>query len=64
MNDLFNIKNEKTGAVTPMISDFHHSIIMKNAEKLNSAIVYTRDFSYNFFGFKVPVAIFYFKKLQ
>lgn len=36
-----------------MISDYHYSIIMKHADRLNSAIIYDRDFSYNYFGFKV-----------
>lgn len=37
---------------TPMISAFHHSIVMKNADRLNSCIIYDRDFSYNYFGIK------------
>lgn len=36
-----------------MISDYHHAIIMKNADQLNSSIIYDRDLSYNYFGFKV-----------
>jgi ribonucleoside-diphosphate reductase subunit M1 len=36
-----------------MISDYHHAIIMKNADRLNSSIIYDRDLSYNYFGFKV-----------
>jgi ribonucleoside-diphosphate reductase subunit M1 len=35
-----------------MLSDFHDNIIQKNADRLNSAIVYDRDFNYQFFGFK------------
>lgn len=35
-----------------MISEQHYKIIMKNAERLNSCIIYDRDFSYNYFGFK------------
>lgn len=35
-----------------MISDFHYEIVMKNKERLDSAIVYDRDFKYNYFGFK------------
>lgn len=35
-----------------MISDQHHKIIMENADRLNSAIIYDRDFSYNFFGIR------------
>lgn len=36
-----------------MISDYHHDLILKNADKLNSAIIYDRDFNFNYFGFKV-----------
>lgn len=54
MDSLHKIKCDKTGMSKPMISDFHHTIIMENADKLNSAIIYDRDFSYNYFGFKVP----------
>ena len=53
MDSLHKMTSDKTGKKTPMISDTHHAIIMENAEQLNSAIVYDRDFSYNYFGFKV-----------
>ncbi|XP_034254690.1 ribonucleoside-diphosphate reductase large subunit [Thrips palmi] len=52
MTDLYNITNQYSMKKSPMISDFHYDIIMKNAERLNSAIIYDRDFSYNYFGFK------------
>lgn len=52
MTDLYNIINPHTKKRTPMISDFHYDIIMKNKERLDSAIVYDRDFKYNYFGFK------------
>ena len=42
----------KTGEHAPLISDSVRDIIMKNADKLNAAIVYDRDFDYDFFGFK------------
>ena len=64
MDDLHTMINEKTGSPQPMLSDFHHGIIMKNADKLNSAIIYDRDFSYNYFGFKVSLeflSLFYYK---
>lgn len=35
-----------------MISEYMYNVVMKHADRLNSAIVYDRDFSYNFFGFK------------
>lgn len=53
VDDLYNMVAELTGERTPMISDEHYKIIMKNADKLNSSIIYDRDFSYNYFGFKV-----------
>lgn len=52
MTDLYNWVNPKTGKHSPMISKETYDIIMKHAEKLNSAIVYDRDYSYNYFGFK------------
>lgn len=52
MHDLYNIYNEATKLKSPMISDFHYEVITKNADRLNSAIIYDRDFSYNYFGFK------------
>lgn len=52
MTDLYNIVNQHTKKRTPMISEFHYDIIMKNKERLDSAIVYDRDFKYNYFGFK------------
>lgn len=47
--------NKRTKKNTPMISDFHYNVIMKNADRLNSAIIYDRDFGYNYFGFKVRI---------
>lgn len=40
------------GRPTPMIAEKYHKIIMENADRLNAAIIYDRDFSYNYFGFK------------
>jgi ribonucleoside-diphosphate reductase subunit M1 len=50
MADLFNMKTH--GRPTPMISEFHYRIIQKNAERLNSAIIYDRDFNYQYFGYR------------
>ncbi|CAH0560591.1 unnamed protein product [Brassicogethes aeneus] len=49
---LYNMVNKKTEKKTPMISDKHYKIVMDNADRLNSCIIYDRDFSYNYFGFK------------
>ncbi|KAG4070819.1 hypothetical protein HA402_011045 [Bradysia odoriphaga] len=52
IDDLYNMENAIVKRKTPMISDFHHDIIMKNADRLNSAVIYDRDFSYSYFGIK------------
>ncbi|ODM92112.1 Ribonucleoside-diphosphate reductase large subunit [Orchesella cincta] len=52
MNDLYVMVDDKSGLKVPMLSPKHHEIIQKHADRLNSAIVYDRDFSYNYFGFK------------
>eukprot|EP00795_Rhopilema_esculentum_P000810 gene810-10547_t len=52
IHDLYHYVNKETGKSCPMISDEVYDIVMKNSEKLNSAIVYDRDFQYQYFGFK------------
>ncbi|XP_050416195.1 ribonucleoside-diphosphate reductase large subunit [Patella vulgata] len=52
MDDLYRWVNPKTGKLSPMISEDIYNIMMKNADRLNSAIIYDRDFGYNYFGFK------------
>ncbi|KAK9496816.1 hypothetical protein O3M35_012969 [Rhynocoris fuscipes] len=52
IHDLYSYTRDKSGEPTPLISDTHHKIIMDNADRLNSAIIYDRDFNYNYFGFK------------
>lgn len=52
IEQLYTYVNPKTGRPCPMISQETYTHVMNNAERLNSAIIYNRDFSYNFFGFK------------
>ncbi|XP_072333631.1 ribonucleoside-diphosphate reductase large subunit isoform X2 [Scyliorhinus torazame] len=52
MEDLFNYVNPLTHNPSPMISKETLDIVLENKDRLNSAIIYDRDFSYNFFGFK------------
>lgn len=52
IDDLYNMTQMETGQRTPMISDTHYNIIMNNQDRLNSSIIYDRDFNYNYFGFK------------
>jgi ribonucleoside-diphosphate reductase subunit M1 len=41
------IVNPKNGRPAPMISKQTYDIVMANAEVLDSAIIYNRDFNYN-----------------
>lgn len=50
--DLHAYINPKNNTHSPMISDSVFKVIMDNAERLNSAIIYDRDFNFNFFGFR------------
>jgi len=52
IEDLYNMTMEKTGRPTPMISDYHRKVIQEHKDRLDSAIVYERDFQYQYFGFK------------
>lgn len=52
VEDLYNMVNERTRLRSPMISERTYKIVMDNADVFNSAIIYDRDFSYNYFGFK------------
>ncbi|PSK34659.1 ribonucleoside-diphosphate reductase large chain 1 [Candidozyma pseudohaemuli] len=49
---LWEYVNPKTDLHSPMISKETYDIICENENELNSAIVYDRDFNYNYFGFK------------
>ncbi|XP_067889090.1 ribonucleoside-diphosphate reductase large subunit isoform X1 [Heterodontus francisci] len=52
MEDLYNYVNPLSSCHSPMISKETLDIVLENKDRLNSAIIYDRDFSYNFFGFK------------
>ncbi|AWM13397.1 ribonucleoside-diphosphate reductase subunit alpha [Flavobacterium sediminis] len=52
MTDLYQYVNTRTGKEAPMISDEVYQVIMDNAERLDSTIIYNRDFNYDYFGFK------------
>jgi ribonucleoside-diphosphate reductase alpha chain len=52
MTDLYKYVNPRTGKKAPLLSDEVYKIIQKNADKLDSSIIYNRDFGYDFFGFK------------
>lgn len=44
--------NKRSGLKSPLIADDVYEIIMKNAARLDSEIIYDRDFEYDYFGFK------------
>ncbi|KAJ1958119.1 ribonucleotide-diphosphate reductase subunit rnr1 [Dipsacomyces acuminosporus] len=50
--DLHAFINPKTGKHSPMVSDALFTAVQANKEKINAALDYSRDFNYNFFGFK------------
>ena len=52
VEDLYNYINPRTGKKASMIADDVYKIIKENAEKLDSTIIYNRDFGYDYFGFK------------
>lgn len=52
MEDLYAYVNPKTGKLSPLISDTTINHVREHQEELNSAIIYDRDFNYNYFGFK------------
>ncbi|XP_074649624.1 ribonucleoside-diphosphate reductase large subunit-like [Tubulanus polymorphus] len=52
MDDLYNWVNPKTNKHSPMISKKLHDLVVANADRLNSVVIYDRDFNYNYFGFK------------
>ena len=52
ISDLYHYVNPKTRKPAGMIADYTYDIVMKHADELNSAIVYDRDFNYQYFGFK------------
>jgi ribonucleoside-diphosphate reductase alpha chain len=52
VTDLYEYVNPETGKKAPLIADDVYEIIQSNAEYLDSQLIYDRDFSYDYFGFK------------
>ena len=52
MRRLFEYIDPKTGESAGLISKKHLDIIEDNAQRLDSAIIYDRDYSFDYFGFK------------
>ena len=52
MSDLYTYVNPRNGKKSPLLADEVYDVISKNAELLDSTIIYNRDFHYDYFGFK------------
>lgn len=52
MEQLYNYVDPKTGEKAGLIGDTTIDVIRKNKDKINSAIIYDRDYSFDYFGFK------------
>ena len=55
MDDLYNYINPTTNKHSPLISAETRSVILANVDRLNSAMIYDRDYLFNYFGFKVSI---------
>ncbi|MEM7173721.1 MAG: ribonucleoside-diphosphate reductase subunit alpha [Bacteroidota bacterium] len=49
---LYTYVNPKTNENAPLIATDVYGVIKKNAELLDSTLIYDRDFNYDYFGFK------------
>jgi ribonucleotide reductase alpha subunit len=52
MKDLYNYIDPKTGDKAGLIGKQTYDIIQKHKEKLDSAVIYDRDYEFDYFGFK------------
>ncbi len=52
MSDLYNYVDPKTGEKAPLLADDVYEIVQEHADRIDSHIIYDRDFGYDFFGVK------------
>ncbi len=52
VDGLYRYVDPKTGGNAGLISDHIYEIVMKHKTKLDSSIIYDRDFEFDYFGFK------------
>ncbi|MFH6997504.1 ribonucleoside-diphosphate reductase subunit alpha [Flavobacterium sp. FlaQc-57] len=52
MKDMYHYVNPRNGQEAPLLSDEVFKVIQENSAFLDSHIIYTRDFNYDYFGFK------------
>lgn len=61
IEDLYKAINPKTKKWEPLVSQELLEVVRANSHKINSSIIYDRDFSYNYFGFKTLEKSYLFK---
>ena len=49
---LYNYIDPKTGELAPLLSEEVYNIILENADRIDSAIIFDRDYHFDYFGFK------------
>lgn len=52
IKDLYTYVNPRNGKHSPMIAEDVYNVVQEHSQELDSAIVFERDFNYNYFGFK------------
>ncbi|AYN66240.1 ribonucleoside-diphosphate reductase subunit alpha [Euzebyella marina] len=52
MKDLYEYVNPRTNRKAPLLSDEVYNVISEHSDRLDSTIIYNRDFGYDYFGFK------------
>lgn len=52
IHDLYNYVDPKSQKKSSLISEEVYNVVQKHAEILDAAIIYDRDFGYDYFGFK------------
>jgi ribonucleoside-diphosphate reductase alpha chain len=52
VSTLFNHEDKKTGEKMPAVSEELYNVVMEHSDRISSEIAYSRDFEYDYFGFK------------
>jgi ribonucleoside-diphosphate reductase subunit M1 len=61
VEDLYNAMNSRSARAEPLVCKELRDIVKANSHRLNSSIIYDRDFNYNYFGFKTLEKSYLFK---
>lgn len=52
VNDLYHYHDPKTNRHSPLVSEEIYQLTLKHADELDAALIFDRDFTYDYFGFK------------